>query len=58
MHRTDLASVSRILPYGFPTPALTEAILAGRQSPSLTVQRLLRMADLPILWADQIAALS
>lgn len=57
LHATDLASVCRILPYAFLAPALTEAILAGRQSPSLTAQRLLRMPDLAILWADQIAAM-
>jgi hypothetical protein len=35
---------------------MLEAILTGRQSTSLTARRLARM-DLPVLWADQEAAL-
>lgn len=56
-HGTDPSSVSRILPYAFLSPAITEAILTGRQSPTLNAQRLLRLADLPIDWTQQQALL-
>ncbi len=52
----DHADVGRILPLAFLSPAMLEAILMGRQSTSLTARRLARM-DLPVLWADQEAAL-
>jgi hypothetical protein len=52
----DRADVGRILPLAFLSPAMLEAILTGRQSTSLTARRLARM-DLPVLWADQEAAL-
>lgn len=58
LHGTDLSSVSRILPYAFLSPALTEAILTGRQSPTLNTQRLLRLADVPIDWSQQQALLA
>jgi hypothetical protein len=52
----DRADVGRILPLAFLSPAMLDAILTGRQSPSLTARRLARM-DLPLLWSEQEAAL-
>jgi site-specific DNA recombinase len=51
--QTELSEVSRILPLAFLAPSITEAILTGRQPTSLTAQRLLRLANLPVLWSDQ-----
>ncbi|MBX3575448.1 MAG: recombinase family protein [Mesorhizobium sp.] len=50
------ADVGRILPLAFLSPQMLDAILAGRQSASLTARRLARM-DVPSLWAEQEAAL-
>jgi site-specific DNA recombinase len=51
--RTELSEVSRILPLAFLAPSIVDAIMTGRQSTSLTAQRLLRLSDLPNLWRDQ-----
>jgi hypothetical protein len=45
--------VRRILDLAFLAPDITAAILDGHQPPDLTVQRLLKMPDLPLAWADQ-----
>jgi site-specific DNA recombinase len=55
--RTELSEVSRILPLAFLAPKIVEAIMAGRQSASLTAQRLLRMSDLPVRWDEQLASI-
>ena len=52
--RTELSEVSRILPLAFLAPSIVDAIMSGRQSPSLTAQKLLRLSDLPILWHEQV----
>ena len=52
--RTELSEVSRILPLAFLAPSIVDAIMSGRQSPSLTAQQLLRLSDLPILWREQV----
>lgn len=55
--RTELSEVSRILPLAFLAPSIIDAIMTGRQSVSLTTQRLLRLSDLPILWREQVEIL-
>lgn len=58
LNKAELSEVSRILPLAFLSPKLVEAILAGDQPVQLTAQRLSRIADLPLSWANQHAALS
>lgn len=58
LNKAELSEVSRILPLAFLSPKLVEAILGGDQSVQLTAQRLSRIADLPLSWANQHAALS
>jgi site-specific DNA recombinase len=55
---TEPSEVSRILPFAFLSPKLTEAILTGTQPKQLTAQRLSRMADLPYSWSEQHARLA
>jgi DNA invertase Pin-like site-specific DNA recombinase len=54
VHRAD---ISRILPLAFLSPAITEAILTGRQPADLTAKTLSRLVDIPPAWADQALAL-
>ncbi len=54
IHRAD---ISRILPLAFLSPAVTDAILTGRQSADLTSRALARRADVPFLWSSQATAL-
>ena len=54
VHRAD---ISRILPLAFLSPAITEAILTGRQPVDLTARTLSRLVDIPPAWADQAQAL-
>lgn len=54
VHRAD---ISRILPLAFLSPAITEAILTGRQPADLTARTLSRAIDVPPSWADQATAL-
>jgi site-specific DNA recombinase len=49
----DASDLSRILPFAFLSPKLTEAILTGRQPPDLTLRKLTRSIELPIEWASQ-----
>lgn len=53
VHRAD---ISRILPLAFLSPAITEAILTGRQPPDLTARTLSRLIEVPPAWADQAEA--
>ena len=53
----DRADVGRIVPLAFLSPKMLEAILSGRQPPSLTPRHLAR-TELSILWSDQDAALN
>jgi site-specific DNA recombinase len=46
-------SVQRLLRLGFLSPRIVEAIAEGRQPPDLTVIRLTRRIDLPLLWSAQ-----
>jgi len=45
--------VREILPLGFLSPRIVEAIVEGRQPPELTVIDLTRRLDLPLLWSAQ-----
>jgi DNA invertase Pin-like site-specific DNA recombinase len=54
VHRAD---ISRILPLAFLSPAITEAILTGRQPADLTARTLSRSIDVPPAWVDQATAL-
>ena len=47
------SEVSRTLPLAFLAPDIVEMILAGRQPPTLTMDRLKRRQSLPLLWSEQ-----
>lgn len=49
--------VRELMPLGFLSPRIVEAIAAGRQPPELTVIELTRRIDLPLLWSAQERAL-
>jgi site-specific DNA recombinase len=51
--RLPASEVSRLLPLAFLSPAVIAAVLAGRQPPQLTAERLKRLPGLPTAWADQ-----
>jgi site-specific DNA recombinase len=55
--RVDVRSLRRLLPLGFLSPRLAEAIAEGHQPPALTVTGLTRRADLPLLWMAQAQTL-
>ncbi len=50
-------SVQRLLRLGFLSPRIVEAIADGRQPPDLTVIKLTRRIELPLLWSAQEQAL-
>jgi hypothetical protein len=52
-HSVDSGDISRILPFAFLAPDVSEAILEGRQPTELTAARLNRMNKLPLSWARQ-----
>ena len=47
------AYVRRLVPLAFLAPDITQAILAGRQPPELTAERLTRLPNLPLRWDRQ-----
>jgi hypothetical protein len=49
--------VRRLIPLGFLSPRIIEAIVEGRQPVELTVEALTRRIDLPLLWSAQLQAL-
>jgi len=51
--RVPAVHISRTLPLAFLAPDIIEMILTGRQSPSLTSDRLKRRQSLPFLWSEQ-----
>jgi DNA invertase Pin-like site-specific DNA recombinase len=53
----DGRSVRRLIPLGFISPRIIEAIAEGRQPVELTVEALTRRIDLPLLWSAQEQAL-
>jgi hypothetical protein len=54
----EISEVSRALPFAFLAPQLVDAILTGKQPIELTAQRLSRIADLPLSWAQQLELIS
>jgi site-specific DNA recombinase len=54
IHRVD---VGRVLPLAFLAPRLLDQILSGNQPADLSARQLARQ-DLPLLWSEQLAALS
>jgi DNA invertase Pin-like site-specific DNA recombinase len=53
LNGTDLSEVSRLLPFAFLAPGITDAILSGTQPEHLTAQRLSRITHLPLSWSQQ-----
>jgi hypothetical protein len=53
----DRRSVRRLIPLGFLSPRVVEAIIEGRQPRDLSVMALTRRIDLPLLWSAQEQAL-
>ncbi|MGD0291323.1 MAG: recombinase family protein [Candidatus Binataceae bacterium] len=53
----DGRSVRRLIPLGFLSPRIVEAIAEGCQPVDLTVEALTRRIDLPLLWSAQHQAL-
>jgi site-specific DNA recombinase len=53
----DGRSVRRLIPLGFLSPRIIEAIAEGRQPVELTIEALTRRIDLPMLWSAQEKAL-
>src|ERR1700693_2717212 len=53
----DGRSVRRLIPLGFLSPRIIEAIAEGRQPVDLTLEALTRRIDLPLLWSAQEQAL-
>ena len=53
----DRRSVRRLIPLGFLSPRVVEAIVKGHQPPDLGVLALTRRIDLPLLWSAQEKAL-
>jgi site-specific DNA recombinase len=49
--------VSSLVPLAFLAPDITEAILVGQQPLEVTLDRILKLAPLPLPWADQRKAL-
>lgn len=49
---------TRLLRLTFLSPEIVRQILEGRQSPTLTARRLLLDTRLPLIWKDQLAAIS
>jgi hypothetical protein len=56
-HHAPLRRVRRLIPLGFLSPKVVQAIVEGRQPPDLTVIALTRRIDLPLLWSAQEQAL-
>jgi site-specific DNA recombinase len=44
---------TRVLNLAYLAPDIIEAIIEGRQPPELTANKLVRVQNLPIVWADQ-----
>jgi hypothetical protein len=55
--RIDSRSLRRLIPLGFLSPRIIEAIAEGRQPVELTLEALTRRIDLPLLWSAQEQAL-
>jgi site-specific DNA recombinase len=55
--RVNERFVRRLIPLAFLSPVIVEAIVKGRQSVSLTAERISRGLDIPVEWDNQRAAL-
>lgn len=55
VHRAD---ISRVLPLAFLSPAITVAILTGRQPAEMTARSLSRLVDVPASWNEQAQLLT
>ena len=44
---------TRVLRFAYLAPDIIEAIIDGRHPPQLTANKLVRIKNLPISWADQ-----
>jgi hypothetical protein len=53
LENIDVRSLRRLLPLGFLSPRIVEAIAQGRQPPDLTIAHFLRKPHLPLLWSAQ-----
>jgi len=53
----DRGSARRLVPLGFLSPRLVEAIVESHQPPDLGVMALTRRIDIPLLWSAQEQAL-
>jgi hypothetical protein len=51
--RLDVSDLSRLLRFAFLAPDITQAITDGRQPVEWTAHHLLRLPELPYVWADQ-----
>jgi hypothetical protein len=51
--QVDVSDLSRILRLAYLAPAITEAILKGKQPPELTVHQLARVSELSLEWRKQ-----
>jgi site-specific DNA recombinase len=51
--KMDARSLRRLLPLGFLSPRIVEAITEGRQPPELTVTDLTLRIELPLVWSAQ-----
>jgi len=49
----DRSDVGRTLRLAFLAPDIVEAIISGREPPTLTITRLMRLGRLPLSWAEQ-----
>ncbi|MDP6429868.1 MAG: hypothetical protein QF393_17775, partial [Rhodospirillales bacterium] len=49
----DENDISRFLPLAFLAPDIVETILAGKQPPELTAEKLKRLKSLPLSWEEQ-----
>jgi hypothetical protein len=49
----DVRSLRRLVPLGFLSPQIVEAIAAGRHPRDLTIARSIHHAHLPLLWSAQ-----
>lgn len=57
MFGVDRVDVGRVLPLAFLAPRLLDQILTGRQSDAVSPRQLAR-GELPILWSEQVQALT
>ena len=52
-NNVDENDISRFLPLAFLAPDIIEIIIAGKQPPELTAEKLKRLKSLPLSWEEQ-----